>query len=461
MRHARKTSSDDEDEHPVEELKGLVKREFQRVRVLYQHGYVEVLKRVMKVPENKMAKALKDAEEDVRTLQLFVTLNAQAMKNIVRKLEKRLRAESKQFALPSSPELSPRSTPLAFHDDPILRELRGQIATAVHKMNLRTPSHFEPSYKVYCQRWWILTIFSLLSLFNNVVCFTFAPISSASKEYYGTDVNLGHLVAFFFLAYIIFSFPSSRFIDKYGLRAGILVGAWLQVVGNSIRCLGHRVISDAEFPCVLAGQLVASLAQPFFVNPPSLIAATWFGKKERTLATTVAVNSNQFGIAVAYFLAPTMVHSPMDIPDYLDVLTITSLVLALAATAYFPSSPPTPPSRAKELTENHRDGENDGSEEEDEDANWGLKMWEQCIGLFLAKGFARTVLVFGTAEATINSYSTFLNSLLVPKGFTKQFVSYTGILFITTCMIASGPLGYLVDMTRRYKVMKNFGVSKD
>eukprot|EP00466_Bigelowiella_natans_P001205 jgi/Bigna1/89076/estExt_fgenesh1_pg.C_430058 len=27
-----------------------------------------------------------------------------------------------------------------------------------------------------------------------------------------------------------------------------------------------------------------------------------------------------------------------------------------------------------------------------------------------------------------------------------------GILFITTCMIASGPLGYLVDMTRQYKL---------
>mmetsp|Transcript_1396 Transcript_1396/g.1984 ORF Transcript_1396/g.1984 Transcript_1396/m.1984 type:complete len:276 (+) Transcript_1396:1160-1987(+) len=78
-------------------------------------------------------------------------------------------------------------------------------------------------------------------------------------------------------------------------------------------------------------------------------------------------------------------------------------------------------------------------------------MWQKCVGLFFAQGFARTVLVFGVAEATINSYCTFLNSLLVPRGFTKQFVSWMGILFITTCMIASGPSAYIVDLTRKYK----------
>eukprot|EP00466_Bigelowiella_natans_P001206 jgi/Bigna1/76732/fgenesh1_pg.43_\ len=276
------------------------------VKELYAHGYIEVLKRVMRLPDNKLAQALEDAEDDVRALQLFVALNAQAMQSIVKKLERRLQVEGFDGSAQSSPyyhqtPTSSQSTPIAIHDDPVLKELRGEIAKAVHKMNLRTPQHVEPKYKLYWQRWWILSIFSLLSLFNNVVCFTFAPISSASKLYYGTDVtpninnygnyfrynaqieisaaqcpndssssqgggcgfglvNLGHLVAFFFLAYIIFSFPSSRFVEKYGLRSGILVGAWLQVLGNSIRCLGHRVISDAEFPCVLAGQLAEKLA---------------------------------------------------------------------------------------------------------------------------------------------------------------------------------------------------------
>jgi len=492
---------------PTTELRNLVRREFQRVRELYCHGYLEVLKRLMSTPSGEVDDAIKEAEDDVLTLRLFVTLNAEAMQRIIRKLETRLALKEgyiasdivKQEATPphvptgrsearrrKSPTLhahtghrhhrlgrkkSPMSlgrrkspmgnrTPLFYvNDDPILKELRGEIAMAVSKIKLttrKTESEREGEYRLYWQRWWVLTVFSLLSLFNNVVCFTFAPINTASKEYYGTQVNLGHLVAFFFVAYIIFSFPSSRFVDQYGLRWGILLGAWLQVIGNFIRCLGHRVISDAEFPCVLMGQLIASLAQPFFVNPPPLIAATWFGVKERTLATTVAVNSNQFGIAVAYFLAPTIVHAPEDIPSYLDLLTLLSLILALAATIYFPSEPPTPPSRSKALGQSNGnddddDDDDDRGSDDSENTNWGLAMWQQCVGLFFATGFARTVLVFGVAEATINSYCTFLNSLLVPRGFTKQFVSYMGILFISTCMVASGPSAYIVDKTRAYK----------
>mmetsp|Transcript_38297 Transcript_38297/g.73661 ORF Transcript_38297/g.73661 Transcript_38297/m.73661 type:complete len:748 (-) Transcript_38297:221-2464(-) len=502
---------------PTKELRSLVRKEFRRVRELYCHGYLEVLKRLMSTPSGEVDDAIKEAEDDVLTLRLFVTLNAEAMQRIIRKLETRLALKEGYIAsdivkqqqdgalmpphVPSERSLSGTSvgvarrrnnspslhatphrrrrhrlgrkkspmglrrkspmgsrTPLLYvNDDPILKELRGEIAMAVSKIKLTTrksESEREKEYKLYWQRWWVLTVFSLLSLFNNVVCFTFAPINTASKQYYGTQVNLGHLVAFFFVAYIIFSFPSSRFVDQYGLRWGILLGAWLQVIGNFVRCLGHRVISDAEFPCVLMGQLIASLAQPFFVNPPPLIAATWFGVKERTLATTVAVNSNQFGIAVAYFLAPMIVHAPEDIPNYLDLLTLLSLILALAATLYFPSEPPTPPSRSKALGVSsggaNEDDDDEGSDDS-ENTNWGLAMWQQCVGLFFATGFARTVLVFGVAEATINSYCTFLNSLLVPRGFTKQFVSYMGILFISTCMVASGPSAYIVDKTRAYK----------
>jgi FLVCR family feline leukemia virus subgroup C receptor-related protein len=34
-------------------------------------------------------------------------------------------------------------------------------------------------------------------------------------------------------------------------------------------------------------------AQPFFQCTPPLLSATWFGTKERSLATAVAINFNQ------------------------------------------------------------------------------------------------------------------------------------------------------------------------
>ena len=43
--------------------------------------------------------------------------------------------------------------------------------------------------------------------------------------------------------------------------------------------------------------MLVGAAQPFFQCTPSLLAANWFGESETTLAATLALNSNQLGIA--------------------------------------------------------------------------------------------------------------------------------------------------------------------
>jgi fucose permease len=48
-------------------------------------------------------------------------------------------------------------------------------------------------------------------------------------------------VTIFFITYCIFSFPSSRLIEKRGLRAAVVVGAWLQAIGTVLRCLNMQV----------------------------------------------------------------------------------------------------------------------------------------------------------------------------------------------------------------------------
>jgi hypothetical protein len=98
---------------------------------------------------------------------------------------------------------------------------------------------------------------------------------------------------------------------------------------------------------LLAGQVIASLGQAFFVNPPPLLAAIWFGVNERTLATTIACNANTLGIAAAYMLGPFMVDSVDELPGYMIVCFAASLMTAVMASVYFPSAPPTPPSHSQ------------------------------------------------------------------------------------------------------------------
>jgi hypothetical protein len=54
-------------------------------------------------------------------------------------------------------------------------------------------------------------------------------------------------------------------------------GAWLQALGCAIRCLDLQggTIRGSATDMVLFGQVVASLGQAFFVNPPPLLASSW------------------------------------------------------------------------------------------------------------------------------------------------------------------------------------------
>src|SRR4051812_20503574 len=92
-------------------------------------------------------------------------------------------------------------------------------------------------FKLYLHRWLVLFIFSGLAFLNNLICYTFASIHHLARDYYTDPINpsatphLADLVSAFFITYVICSFPSSYIIDRFGLRVGVLIGSWLQVVG--------------------------------------------------------------------------------------------------------------------------------------------------------------------------------------------------------------------------------------
>jgi len=98
-------------------------------------------------------------------------------------------------------------------------------------------------------------------------------------------------------------------------------------------------------------QVISSLAQCIFVNTPPYLSNCWFSDRERTLATTLAVNANTLGIAGAYALGSAIVNRPEDIQTLMWVVFLM-LIVTLALTCTMPVKPATPPSRSTELKEN-------------------------------------------------------------------------------------------------------------
>jgi len=186
-------------------------------------------------------------------------------------------------------------------------------------------------------------MFSALAFMNNVVCYTFAPIAHLAEEFYAEAIPLSFLITIFFITYVVFAFPSVRLIDTYGLRPCLIVSAWLMCVGCGMRILSVQANKASAYYMVLFGQTIASLSQCVLVNSPPLLSQVWFGEKERTLATTIAVNCNTMGIAGAYLLGPMLVKNKDDIPFLNTVIFMCTLILAWLVLV-FPVAPPSPPS---------------------------------------------------------------------------------------------------------------------
>jgi len=92
------------------------------------------------------------------------------------------------------------------------------------------------------------------------------------------------------------------------------------------------------------GFFLVGLSQPLYQCTPALLSASWFPENERTMATGVALNSNQLGIGCAFIFGTMLVSTEEDIVPYFGLLSIISTITFVGAALQFDDAPPTPPS---------------------------------------------------------------------------------------------------------------------
>ena len=93
-----------------------------------------------------------------------------------------------------------------------------------------------------------------------------------------------------------------------------------------------------------SGFFFVGFAQPLFQCTPSLLSASWFPEEERTLATSIALNSNQLGIGLAFIVGALYVQSPSQVANYFSLLSFFSVAAFVGCALQLEDAPPTPPS---------------------------------------------------------------------------------------------------------------------
>lgn len=103
----------------------------------------------------------------------------------------------------------------------------------------------------------------------------------------------------FFIVYVPGNFLSIAVLNKWGLKVSIVCGAVFLLMGSWIRLF---IMFSDNFVPYFVGSIIAAIGQPFLMNIPSKIASTWFGDKERAIATAVGSVSVPIGTVISFIL---------------------------------------------------------------------------------------------------------------------------------------------------------------
>jgi len=162
------------------------------------------------------------------------------------------------------------------------------------------------------------------------------------------------------------------------------------------------------------------------------------------VATTIAINANQIGIAMSYLTGAYLVHDTGDIHFYFLLMTLVSLILMLSTIASFQSAPPTPPSYSSEDKLSHVAPTRSSD------------VLAQMQRLLVAPGFDQALFGFVVSIGITNVISTFLEHMLEHLGFHQHVIGLIGAGFQVMIMIGSLILGSYVDMSKRYYTVTMF-----
>ncbi len=187
-----------------------------------------------------------------------------------------------------------------------------------------------PDYPRY--RWVMLASLMLLTIAIELQWLAHAAVARPATAYYGNQLaasewlSIDSLALVYMLAYLIFSLPASWVIARFGLRAGLGIGALLLGLFGAVK----GIYGDSLF-IVLVTQTGLAVAQPFILNAVTTLTDQWFPVIERAMAAGLAVLAQFIGILLAMVITPMLVVSNPADGSYGEGITTALIIYGTAS----------------------------------------------------------------------------------------------------------------------------------
>jgi len=282
----------------------------------------------------------------------------------------------------------------------------------------------EDKLQVYGYRWILLFIFMLGNVSLQIMWISYATVTLEAATYYGVhEFDILFLSTIFMITYVPVSFVATWFINRFGFRIGVGLGAMINGVFGFL-----RFFAGPNYFLVLFFSVMISVSQPFFLNSVSLLSANWFPESERTKATGLSVNSQLLGIALGMILTPIFVVA-YSFEAMLFIYGLYSLIIGILFVIFARDKPPTPPS-IKLL-------------KEDDKVKGGLKL------LLSNKQFWLLLIIFFVGLGAFNMVTTYIELIVAPRGLTSIEAGNLGGIMLLGGIIGAQVLSILADKFRK------------
>ncbi|TCC27831.1 MFS transporter [Kribbella speibonae] len=189
-------------------------------------------------------------------------------------------------------------------------------------------------------RWSAIVGYSLVGAATQLVWLNFAGVTTVAASRYGVSESaIGWLAQVFPLLYVVLAIPCGLVLDRW-FRGGLLAGAVLTALGAVVRLIGD------DFGWLLAGQILASIAQPLVLNAVTGISGRYLSEKDRPTGIAIGTASIFAGIVIAFLLSAVFTTSA-SIPTMLTLsatfCVLSAIVLATALRTNGPFTPAAAP----------------------------------------------------------------------------------------------------------------------
>jgi len=282
----------------------------------------------------------------------------------------------------------------------------------------------EDKLQIYGYRWVLLILFMLGNASLQILWISYATVTLEAATYYGVhEFDILFLSTIFMITYIPVSFVATWFINRFGFRIGVGLGAMINGVFGFL-----RFFAGPNYPLVLFFQIMISVSQPFFLNSVSLLSANWFPESERTRATGLSINSQLLGVALGMVITPILVVI-YSFEVMLLIYGLYALIIGIIFVIMARDKPPTPPS-----TKLIKD---------DAISKGGLKL------LLSNKQFWLILIIFFVGLGAFNMVTTYIELIAAPRGLTAIEVGNLGGILLLGGIIGAILMSVLADKLRK------------